>query len=95
MNLRYRRNESVVERRVRDEHILVPVMNRIEALDSLYTLNPTAACIWRTASTGGTAEEVVQELCREFEVTLEEASADAEAILGQMVEIGVLVPEAG
>ena len=69
----YLRNPAVIERRVRNTCLLVPVMSSFEELDSLYTLNATAQLIWRKACDGLDDASIASQLADKFEVSIEAA----------------------
>ena len=43
---RYRKDESVVSRKIADEVILVPIRKNVGDLESIYTLDEVGARIW-------------------------------------------------
>lgn len=80
----------IIERRIRDEIILVPIMGSMEALDSLYTLDETAARIWRAAVAGTPEDGIAAMLCEEYDVPAEKALADVRAVLDELLRLGAL-----
>ena len=80
----------MVERRIKDEHILVPVGDNLYELDSLFALNEVASFIWTRAADEVPREEILQGIVARYEVTSEEAVADMDRILSELVEIGAL-----
>ena len=93
--MRYRPSENVVERHIRGEHILVPIMGTLEKLDSIYTLNPTAGLVYSQAAAGREVPAIAGEITRRYEVTPEQAHQDVERILRDLVHIGALIPAEG
>jgi hypothetical protein len=89
---RFRRSDDVVERRIRGEHLLVPVAGSLEQLDSIYTLNPTAGRIWELAGEGLDEGEVLNRVKMEFEVDEDAARRDITRVLDELTAIGALVP---
>lgn len=88
----YTRNPKVIERRIRGEHILVPLADTDKALDSLYVLNRTASVIWERAAAGLDTAEVVDEVRRMFDVEGDVATDDVSRIISELVSIDALVP---
>ncbi|NCC51157.1 MAG: PqqD family protein [Spartobacteria bacterium] len=86
----FEKSEKVVERCIREEYILVPVMSSEENLNSLYTLNETAGLIWREACAGGSEQDLVEQVIARFEVDRETAREDVHHILNDLVRIGAL-----
>jgi len=93
MSSRFRKSGRVVERRIRDEHVLVPLGDGPQ-LDSVYVLDEIAARIWADATAGRTPEEIAGALAQDFDVEPATATADARRILTELVQIGALT-EAG
>ena len=91
--MRYSPSPSVVERRIRGEHILVPIMGSLEALDSIYTLNETAGLIYSLAASGQDPESIATELVRHFKVERTVAEEDVRRVLRDLTQLGALVEE--
>lgn len=91
--MRYSPSPSVVERRIRGEHILVPVMGNLEALDSIYTLNETAGLVYSLAVSGQDEESITNELLRHFKVSRATAASDTQRVLRDLTRLGALVEE--
>ena len=89
----YRKSSKVVERKIRGEHILVPLMGTADQLDSLYTLNPTAGFVWELAGQGHPLPEIAQRLSASFKVDFETAQRDVTRIIQELVAIHALEPE--
>ena len=92
---RFARAPDVVSRRIRGEHVLVPIRRSSAALDSLYTLNATAGFIWEKAGEGLDAAALARELAAAYEVDAATAAADVERTLAELVAAGALVPQEG
>ena len=88
--VRYRPSENVVERRIRGEHVLVPIMGRLEQLDSIYTLNETAGLVYTRAAAGAEAPAIAAEITRIYRVTPTQAQEDVARVLRDLVHIGAL-----
>ncbi len=92
MARRFRKSASVVERRIRDEHVLVPIMGTFEALDSIYSLNEAAGFIWRCAVEGLSEEEIAARLAEEYDVEAGTARGDTARTLDELVGMNALEP---
>jgi hypothetical protein len=90
--MKYRKSQSVVERRIRGEHLLVPIMGTTEALDSIYTLNETAGFVFMRAGEGCDAAAIAGELASAYAVEPAQARADVQRVLGELLAIGALEP---
>ncbi len=87
---RYQRSESVVERRIRGEHVLVPIMGSLEQLDSIYTLNETAGLVFSRAAAGVELSHIAREIVQLYHVSAEQAQTDVDRVVRDLVHIGAL-----
>jgi len=83
----YCKSESVVSRKIADEFILVPIKQNTGDLDSIYTLNETAARIWELIDGLINVREIMGKIVEEYETTPEEAEGDIIEHLRQLEEI--------
>ena len=95
MSNRYQKTSSVVERKIRGEHILVPLMGTTEQLDSLYTLNASASFVWELAVQKQPAPEIVHRFADSYKIDFETAQRDVTRILEELLAIRALEPAAG
>ena len=89
----YSKSDSIVSRKIADEFILVPIRQNVGDLESIYTLNETAACIWELIDGKIKVKEIKGKLIEEFEVTPEEAEKDIVEHLMQLEEIKAIVED--
>ncbi len=83
----YKKDDSIVSRKIADEFILVPIRQNVGDLESIYTLNETAARIWELIDGKMKVEEIKEKIIEEFEVAPEEAEKDIIEHFGQLEEI--------
>jgi hypothetical protein len=88
----YRVSENMVERRVRNEHILVPLARTEATLDSIFTLNPSASFIWGRLAANLPTDRIAAELQAEYAVDAATAERDVAATVSQLLAIGALEP---
>jgi hypothetical protein len=86
----YKHAGEVVLRRVGKEALLVPVRNKVGDLDSIFTLNETAIAVWESIDGKSSLDDVVERLCREYDVTREQAEADAAEIVRSLLSARLL-----
>jgi hypothetical protein len=55
-----------------------------------WNLNPTAALVLRMLLAGGTPDEAVQELTKQYEVNADTASRDVEDLVGSLHSAGLV-----
>lgn len=91
-DLRYRKNDAFVSRRIAGETILVPIRRGIGDLDSIYTLNEVASFIWERIDGVRTVHDLQAAILEEFDVGPEMAAADVETFLRDMTAIQAILP---
>ena len=72
----YKKSDSIVSRKIGDEFILVPIRQDVGDLESIYTLNETAALIWELIDGKTEAGKIKERIVEEFDVEPEEAEKD-------------------
>lgn len=73
------------------EHIIVATGRKNIDFSKVISMNESAALMWNAVREKDfTVEDLVQVLCTEYEVEETVARVDAEAILKQWVEIGLV-----
>lgn len=85
LNNRYCHAPNIVDREVASEVILVPIHDNVGDLESIYTLNETAARIWSLLDGEHTLADVRDVIVAEFEVEPSEAQADLLELIEQLV----------
>jgi hypothetical protein len=88
----FSKSDGVVERKIHDEHILVPIRADVAELNSLYTLNEAASFIWQCAIEGLADTDIASRLCEAFDVDGAKAQSDTARILDELVALGALIP---
>jgi len=83
----------VVFRKIGDECILVPIRQGVGDLDSIYTLNETAARIWEMVDGSRSVREIREALLEEFEISHDEAEKDLIEHLQQLESIKLVIEE--
>lgn len=83
----FKKNDSMVFRKIADEYILVPIRQNVGDLESIYTLNEVAARIWELIDGEIKVGEIKEKIIEEFEVMPEEAEKDIMEHLMQLEEI--------
>jgi len=86
----YRKDPAMVSRQIAGEVILVPIRKNVGDLESIYTLNDTAACAWVLLDGQHTLGEICDQVTAEFEVSAEEAAQDLDELVSQLLEIGAV-----
>lgn len=87
---RYQKDPSIVFREIAGEMILVPIRQNVGDLESIYTLNETAARIWELIDGQRSVREIGDQIVEEFEVSAEEAERDLLELLAQLESFGAV-----
>ena len=89
----YNRSDSVVSRKIGDEFILVPIRQDVGDLESIYTLNETAARIWELIDGKTRVREIQERIVDEFDVEPQQAEQDLKEHLAQLEGIQAIIEE--
>ena len=81
---------SFVTREIGGETLIVPVTGHVMDLDSIYVLNPVASRIWGLLRSPTAAEQLVEIIAREFEVSPQVASRDVAEFLDSLTTRGLI-----
>jgi len=87
---RYQKSPDVVSREILGETILVPIRNNVGDLESIYTLNETAALAWSLMDGNRTTAEICDALLQEYDVAPENVHQDIVELLTALEEIGAV-----
>ncbi|MEE9151897.1 MAG: PqqD family protein [Thermoplasmata archaeon] len=87
----YKKSDSIVSRKIGDEFILVPIKQDVGDLESIYTLNETAARIWELIDGKIKVRDIKERIVQEFEITPTEAERDLIEHLQQLEGIRAII----
>jgi hypothetical protein len=87
----YKKSDSMVSRKIGDEFILVPIRHNAGDLDSIYTLNETAAYVWELIDGQKNVAEIKDKILEVFEVTAEDAERDLTEHLKQLMTLKAIM----
>ncbi|MEW6571953.1 MAG: PqqD family protein [Nitrospirota bacterium] len=87
---RYVKDSSVVFRKIAEEFILVPIKQKADEVDSIYTINEVAGRIWELIDGEKTLSEIKNVIIDEFEVSPEIAEIDLIEFIKQLEHIGAI-----
>lgn len=77
-------------REIVGETILVPVGNTALEYNGMIVVNETGAFIWKALEKNMKKEDILSGMTETYEVTTEEAAADLEEFLNNMLQAGIL-----
>ena len=85
--------DGFVLRKIADQYMAVPVGARAKELHGMIGLNETGAFIWERLSANRTPEEIVKDLCEEYDVEEAAAMASFQRFCHTLHAEGVLTDE--
>lgn len=86
----YSKSPDVVFRKIADEYVLVPIRQKASDLQSIYTLNDTAAFVWESIDGAKDILQIRDKMLEEFEVESSQAEPDIIDILSQLEELSFI-----
>jgi hypothetical protein len=86
----YAKEPNFVARKIAGEMVLVPIKQKADDLDCIFTLNGTGAYIWEIIDGSMTTVQIRDALVDKYEVTPEQAKVDLVEFLDQLEEIGAV-----
>jgi len=78
------RSSSIVTRKTGNEYVLVPVVNNIADMNSVYTLNESGAFIWELIDGRRSIEDIISCLIAEYDTDFKTAEADVYSFVNEM-----------
>ena len=87
----FRKIDEIVDRKIADETILVPLKGKLVDMQKIFSLNPVADFIWEKLD----GKKDVAEICRlieeDFKADTEQINADVNAFLNELTEAELIV----
>lgn len=82
--------KELIKREIAGETILVPVGKTVYDSNGLFVLNELGNFIWELLPNVQTEEEICKAILAEYEVSMEEASADVAEFLSKLREMEMI-----
>ncbi|MBQ7902523.1 MAG: PqqD family protein [Oscillospiraceae bacterium] len=82
--------KQLIKRDIAGDTILVPVGKTVYDSNGLFVLNELATFIWDILPSAENAQQIVEKILEEYEVTKEQAAADTAEFLGKLKELQVI-----
>ncbi len=86
------KNNNFITRHISDETIIVPVKGHVGDLDSVYTLNEVATLAWQLIDGQTSGKQIVEAICKEYDIAAEEAEKDLIELMGSLEATGLVRP---
>lgn len=81
---------GIVSRKTGNEYVLVPVIDNIADMNSVFILNETGAFIWEKIDGVNTVGEIIEKLVTEFEIEKETATEDVLSFFDRMKDFLII-----
>ncbi len=88
----YQKNKNFVFRKIGDETILVPIKDNVGDMGFIYNLNEVGTFVWEHLNGKNRVLDVKNMMIEAFDVSPEKAEKDLWDFVGQLIEIGAIVP---
>ena len=86
----YKKKSDIVYRKVAGETILVPISGRLADMQRIFALNPVGEFIWDELDGSRTLQQIREDIQSSFDVAREEANADLEAFIAELLKEGLI-----
>lgn len=86
----YKKKSDIVYRKVAGETILVPISGRLADMQRIFALNPVGEFIWDELDGSRSLQQVSEDIQCYFDVNGEEADADLEAFIAELLKEGLI-----
>lgn len=80
--------EEFIAREIAGEYVMMPVGKTAQKFNGLIMANEVSAIIWEHIESVKNTEELVDLICKEFDVSYEEAWKDTAELINQMKTAG-------
>jgi hypothetical protein len=84
--MHYQRSPNVLQRRLGNESLLVPVKGNLADLQKIFSLNPAGETIWRALEQPCTPEELTRKVCDAYNIDEAIASRDVNRFIQEMTQ---------
>ena len=87
---RFVKKDDSVTRQIAGETIIVPVRSHVGDVNSIFTMNELGAMIWKLIDGQTPVSQIVAAVRSEYDVTLEQATADITDFLKSLEAEGLI-----
>lgn len=86
----YRKDHSVVSRKIADEYVLVPIRQNVGDLENIYTLDEIATRIWELINGKSTTKKIKKIMVQEFNASPERIEKDLKEFLQKLEKMKLI-----
>ena len=88
----FRKQGEFVTRTIAGETLVVPVRGQVGDLDAIYCVNEVGGFIWELLDDPKSVTQVVDAVCREFDVAREQAEHETAEFIAALEAAGMIEP---
>ena len=86
----FAKSDDLTTRCIAGETIIVPVKGNVGDLSSIYTLNEVGTIIWELVDGDTSIGQIVNTICKEYDVQNEEAERDVIELTNALEKVGLI-----
>ena len=76
---------------IADTYVIIPIGNHSVDFSAIISVNDTGAFIWKQLESETTAEKILENMLKEYDVSEEQAKADIDAFINKLRAAELLV----
>jgi hypothetical protein len=88
----YNKDKNLVARSIAGETLIVPFRSGIADLDCIYALNEVGSRVWELLDERRPIDDIAEAICREYEVSRDQAANDLGELLRSLETAGLIHP---
>jgi len=87
----FRQNQDIIARQIAGETLLVPIRGDLAGMQRLFALDKVGEYIWQLLDAPIDCDLIVQSVLANFEVDQEQAQADVQGFLEELLAAGLIL----
>lgn len=84
--------KEVVFRSVAGENMLIPVGETVGEYNGIFSMTEVGAQLWQAIENGQDEEQMVRQICQEYEIDEKTAAADVRSFIDKLCDFGIIEP---
>ncbi|MBS2100247.1 PqqD family protein [Carboxylicivirga linearis] len=89
-HLKYKKVTGFIEKKIGDELVIVPVASEVAQMNKVFSLNEVGLYIYEQLIEPKSEEEVINLVCKEFDVSKEVAQIDIKSFLTNALKASII-----
>nr|WP_244826005.1 PqqD family protein [Carboxylicivirga linearis] len=88
--MKYKKVTGFIEKKIGDELVIVPVASEVAQMNKVFSLNEVGLYIYEQLIEPKSEEEVINLVCKEFDVSKEVAQIDIKSFLTNALKASII-----